>query len=74
MPCRIIRALTLSTTLIVFIVMYFAVFGTGISYMLKLVAKGPQARTLRMQPASAVRRTGVRRVRSPRCRTDRSGR
>ena len=36
-------ALTLSTTLIVFIVMYFAVFGTGISYMLKLVAKGPQA-------------------------------
>ena len=35
-------ALVLSTTLIVFIVMYFAVFGTGISYMLKLVSKGPQ--------------------------------
>lgn len=35
-------ALTLSTTLVVFIVMYAAVFGTGISYMLKLVAKGPQ--------------------------------
>ena len=35
-------ALALSTTLIVIIVMYFAVFGTGISYMLKLVAKGPQ--------------------------------
>ncbi|AYG62196.1 cytochrome ubiquinol oxidase subunit I [Rhizobium jaguaris] len=35
-------ALALSTTLIVFIVMYFAVFGTGVSYMLKLVAKGPQ--------------------------------
>jgi cytochrome d ubiquinol oxidase subunit I len=35
-------ALTLSTTLIVFIVMYTAVFGTGISYMLKLVAKGPR--------------------------------
>ncbi|MQB46208.1 cytochrome ubiquinol oxidase subunit I [Rhizobium sp. ICMP 5592] len=34
-------ALTLSTTLVVFIVMYVAVFGTGISYMLKLVAKGP---------------------------------
>jgi cytochrome d ubiquinol oxidase subunit I len=34
-------ALALSTTLIVFIVMYSAVFGTGISYMLKLVAKGP---------------------------------
>jgi cytochrome d ubiquinol oxidase subunit I len=35
-------ALALSITLIVFIVMYVAVFGTGISYMLKLVAKGPQ--------------------------------
>jgi cytochrome bd ubiquinol oxidase subunit I len=34
-------ALALSTTLIIFIVMYFAVFGTGVSYMLKLVAKGP---------------------------------
>ncbi len=36
-------ALELSITLIVFIVMYVAVFGTGISYMLKLVAKGPQS-------------------------------
>ena len=34
-------ALALSTTLIVMLVMYFAVFGTGVSYMLKLVAKGP---------------------------------
>jgi len=34
-------ALALSATLIVFIVMYSAVFGTGISYMIKLVAKGP---------------------------------
>lgn len=34
-------ALVLSTTLIVFIVMYAIVFGTGISYMLKFVAKGP---------------------------------
>lgn len=34
-------ALALSTTLIVFIVMYCAVFGSGIRYMLKLVAKGP---------------------------------
>jgi cytochrome d ubiquinol oxidase subunit I len=34
---------TLSTTLIVIIVMYFAVFGTGVSYMLKLVGKGPEA-------------------------------
>ncbi|CAM5771584.1 cytochrome ubiquinol oxidase subunit I [Labrys miyagiensis] len=35
-------ALALSATLILFIVMYCAVFGTGISYMLKLIAKGPQ--------------------------------
>ncbi|HEY0236704.1 MAG TPA: cytochrome ubiquinol oxidase subunit I [Afipia sp.] len=35
-------ALALSITLIVFIVMYFAVFGMGISYMLKLVGRGPQ--------------------------------
>jgi cytochrome d ubiquinol oxidase subunit I len=34
-------AAALTTTLIVFIVMYFAVFGTGVSYMLKLAAKGP---------------------------------
>ncbi|KWV58482.1 cytochrome D ubiquinol oxidase subunit I [Rhizobium altiplani] len=34
-------AFALSTTLVVFVVMYFAVFGTGVSYMLKLVAKGP---------------------------------
>jgi cytochrome d ubiquinol oxidase subunit I len=25
----------------VFVVLYFAIFGTGIRYMLKLVAKGP---------------------------------
>lgn len=34
-------AVALSSTLLVFIVMYFSVFGTGVSYMLKLVAKGP---------------------------------
>lgn len=34
-------AVELSVTLILFVVIYFAVFGTGISYMLKLVAKGP---------------------------------
>ncbi|WP_271899273.1 cytochrome ubiquinol oxidase subunit I [Candidatus Phyllobacterium onerii] len=33
--------LALSTTLTLFIVVYFAVFGTGIGYMLKLVATGP---------------------------------
>jgi cytochrome d ubiquinol oxidase subunit I len=35
-------AWALSTTLILFVVMYCAVFGTGISYMLKLVARGPE--------------------------------
>lgn len=34
-------ALALSTTLVVFVVMYIAVFGTGVSYMLKLVGRGP---------------------------------
>ncbi|OSJ08886.1 cytochrome ubiquinol oxidase subunit I [Bradyrhizobium canariense] len=34
-------AVALSMTLIVIMVMYFAVFGIGVSYMLKLVAKGP---------------------------------
>lgn len=37
-------ALALSVTLIAFMVMYFAVFGAGVSYMLKLVAKGPARR------------------------------
>jgi len=32
---------TLSTSLAIFVVMYFAVFGTGISYILRLVAEGP---------------------------------
>jgi cytochrome d ubiquinol oxidase subunit I len=36
--------LALSTTLILFVVTYCAVFGAGISYMLKLVAKGPNSR------------------------------
>jgi cytochrome d ubiquinol oxidase subunit I len=34
-------ASALTTTLIVFVVMYLTVFGTGVSYMLKLAAKGP---------------------------------
>ena len=36
-------ALTMSVTLVVFIVVYFIVFGIGTRYMLKLVAKGPEA-------------------------------
>ena len=35
-------ALVLSTTLIAVVGVYFAVFGAGVSYMLKLVAKGPE--------------------------------
>jgi cytochrome d ubiquinol oxidase subunit I len=34
-------ALTLSTMLIAFIVLYFAVFGAGIRYMLRIIAEGP---------------------------------
>ena len=34
-------AAAVSTTLAIFVVVYVFVFGTGISYMLKLVAKGP---------------------------------
>lgn len=34
--------LTLSISLIVFIALYFCVFGTGILYILRLIAKGPQ--------------------------------
>ncbi|MBT1157012.1 cytochrome ubiquinol oxidase subunit I [Aminobacter anthyllidis] len=34
--------LAMSTTLIVFVVVYFIVFGIGTSYMLKLVGKGPE--------------------------------
>lgn len=33
--------LALSFSLLVFVVVYFAVFGTGISYLLRLVARGP---------------------------------
>ncbi len=34
-------AAAVSATLILFLIIYFAVFGTGIRYILKLVAKGP---------------------------------
>ena len=34
-------ATTLSISLIIFIVMYFGVFGTGINYLLRLIARGP---------------------------------
>jgi cytochrome bd ubiquinol oxidase subunit I len=35
-------AVALATTLVVFVAMYFTVFGTGILYMLKLITKGPE--------------------------------
>jgi len=35
-------ALAVGTTLIVFVVMYCGVFGTGVLYMLKLIGKGPE--------------------------------
>ena len=33
---------TLTLSLLIFIVLYFGIFGIGINYMLKLVAKGPK--------------------------------
>jgi cytochrome bd ubiquinol oxidase subunit I len=45
--------LTLTTTLVLFIVMYFAVFGTGVSYMLKLVAQGPDMHGPEAEPGAA---------------------
>jgi len=33
--------IALSVTLVAFILIYFFVFGTGISFMLKMVARGP---------------------------------
>ena len=38
-------ALTMSISLGIFIVLYFCVFGIGILYLLKLIAKGPQIET-----------------------------
>jgi cytochrome d ubiquinol oxidase subunit I len=35
--------LELSATLAIFVLVYCTVFGTGISYMIKLVARGPDA-------------------------------
>jgi cytochrome d ubiquinol oxidase subunit I len=55
-------ALALSTTLILFVVMYLIVFGTGVSYMLKLVAKGPQ---IHHEPEEEVKPTGAGRPARP---------
>jgi cytochrome d ubiquinol oxidase subunit I len=46
-------ALALTTSLVMFLVMYTAVFGTGISYMLKLVAKGPETGGREAAPGDA---------------------
>jgi cytochrome d ubiquinol oxidase subunit I len=43
-------AMAVSTSLLLFVVMYCAVFGTGISYMVKLVAKGPQESGIEEHP------------------------
>ena len=50
-------ALALSVTLPIFVVVYFAVFGTGIIYMLKLVGDRPgPAVGRRMMPTASTRR------------------
>ncbi len=48
-------AVELSISLILFIVIYFAVFGTGVSYMLKLVAQGPDVRGPEAEPGKIQR-------------------
>src|SRR3546814_1999041 len=35
----------MSITLVLFVVVYFALFGAGLSYMMRLVRKGPEARS-----------------------------
>jgi cytochrome d ubiquinol oxidase subunit I len=57
-------ALELSTMLIVFVVIYVIVFGTGVRYMLNLVMKGPGE--LRESPQGLRRVTGGRCVLYPR--------
>ncbi|MNP02433.1 putative cytochrome bd menaquinol oxidase subunit I [compost metagenome] len=49
-------ALTLSVGLVVLVVMYIGVFGTGVAYMLRLVGKGPQAHDDHEQPVTANQR------------------
>ncbi|UVL80566.1 cytochrome ubiquinol oxidase subunit I [Pseudomonas putida] len=49
-------ALTLSVGLVVLVVMYIGVFGTGVAYMLRLVGKGPQPHDDHEQPVTANQR------------------
>ena len=51
-------ALALSTSLAIFVVVYCAVFGTGISYLLKLVSKEPQRGSL--PPPTTINRSPAR--------------
>jgi cytochrome d ubiquinol oxidase subunit I len=43
-------ALELGVTLLIFIVVYFAVFGAGIGYLMRLVRKGPQVQENHQPP------------------------
>ncbi|MFV3288636.1 cytochrome ubiquinol oxidase subunit I [Pseudomonas sp. NY11955] len=49
-------ALTLSVGLVVLVVMYIGVFGTGVVYMLRLVRKGPEVHDDHQQPVTANQR------------------
>ena len=49
-------ALTLSVGLVVLVVMYVAVFGTGVVYMLRMVGKGPQPHDDHEHPVAANQR------------------
>jgi cytochrome d ubiquinol oxidase subunit I len=53
-------ALALSASLLVFVVVYFAVFGTGISYLLRLVAVGPDRGSGTSAPGGRINQSPAR--------------
>lgn len=63
-------ALVLGTSLIIFVVAYFIVFGIGTRYLLKLVAWGPTSMTIRAMTAP-MRRSAGQHGRCPPPRTHR---
>ena len=48
-----------ATSLIAFVVVYFAVFGAGIVYMLRLMAHSPQPDEPDIEPGAPVRAAGI---------------
>jgi flagellar basal body-associated protein FliL len=55
----------MSITLIMFVVVYFALFGAGLGYMMRLVRKGPKPTKARKPTKVVLARNAHRRVRCP---------